>query len=336
LQYVAVLAPAGGLDLLQVAMFAAGAAEDDRLRLAEALGSFSLDPLYVVPPGDPKAGRWTDALGALKASTQDGWVVSGGVRLYNGAPVIEVEGSHLATGARFTWRQPEVPAFKALTDELRAAGWQEGAEFPPDRGTDPVILARRPGPEAVARARATFPGSSVIASSASTRAARLLAGSAGAVAEARSSDRQAVALVATGPAPAELGPDCWFVATLRFEGPRATYKAAGLALRRFILSADVPTSWDGTPQEKVALLALLDRARDAANDLPSEGPPLGASLTVAPALNFRAPETAQGAEQLVCPASACWLWRLAASRDGAHQVLPELGIAHITPADEER
>lgn len=335
LKYVAVLAPAGRLDLLQVALFAADAAEEDRLRLAEALGSFSFDTLHILRPGGPTAGLWTDALGALKARTDDGWVVSGGGRLYNGAPVIEVEGSHLASGARFTWRQPEAPAFKALSEELKAAGWQEGSDFPPDRGTDPLMLSRKLGPEATARARAAFPGSSILTCSSSTRAAKLLPGAAGAVAEARSPDTQAVALAAIGSAPTELGADCWLVATLRYEGPRATYKAAGLALRRFILSADVPTTWEGTPQEKVALLALLDGAREAANDLPSQAPPLGGALTVAPALSFLALGTTPGVELVDCPASAGWLWHLAGSRGGARQVLPELGVANNTPADEE-
>jgi hypothetical protein len=335
LRFVAVLAPAGGLDLLQVALFAADAAETDRLRLAEALGSFAYDALYVLRPGGPTGGQWSDPPGALKARTDDGWVVSGGVRLYNGTPVIEVEGSHLGSGARFTWRQPEAPAFKALTDGLRASGWQEGAQFPPDRGTDPLALSPRLGPEALARQRAGFPGSVVSASSASVRAAKLLAGSTGAVAEARSTDAQATAMVAIASAPAELGPDCWVAATLRYEGPRATYRAAGLALRRFILSADVPTTWDGTPQEKVALLGLLDGAREAANDLPSQAPALGGSLTIAPALSFLAGEATPGVERLDCPASVGWLWHLASSRDGARQVLPELGVADSTPTGEE-
>jgi hypothetical protein len=335
LEFVAILAPAGGVDLLQVALYAPETEEADRLRLAEALGSFSYDPLCVLPPGGPTAGQWGDAMGALKARTDDGWAVSGGVRLYNGAPVIEVEGSHLGSGARFTWRQPEAPAFKTLTDDLKAAGWQEGSDFAPERGTDALQLARKIGPEALARQRASFAGSGVATSSASARAAKLLPGSAGAVAEVRSTDTQAVALVAIGAAPAELGADCWLAASLRYEGPRATYKAAGLALRRFILSADVPTTWDGTPQEKVALLALIDGAREAANDLPGQAPPLGNTLTVAPVLSFLAGETTPGVERLECPASAGWLWHLAATRDGAQQVLPELNTGDKTLTDEE-
>ena len=325
LRAVGTLVAGADHDILQVVLFAPDTSEEDRLRLARVPAGFESAPVWVAPPAEAGEAEWVDRDGALQARVPGDWVVIGGLRLHNGMVALDIEGRHPPSGARFAWRQPELPCHKDLTPALAAAGWREGSEFPPDQGIDALIIAPRPEAVIAARRRALAGGALTLQTSGTApRAARLLPGGEGAAAHAAGGTDEATCLLAVADAPARLGDDCWMTAALRHEGPRDAHRAAGAALRGMILSAQVNPRWLASDEERGQLRALLAGAREAAADLPAEAPRVEAAPPARPVYAAPATEDTLGARRLSLNETPPWLWRLATDPAGARRRLPEL------------
>lgn len=334
LQVVGALVAGADHDILQAVLFVPDTSEDDRLRLARVPAGFESAPLWVAPPLEPGETDWVDREGALQARVPGDWVVIGGLRLYNGMVALDIEGRHPPSGARFSWRQPELPCHKDLTPALAAAGWREGAEFPPDHGIDALIIAPRPAAEGAARRLALAGGTLTLQHSGPAPGpARLLPGGEGATAHAAGGTDEATCLLAVADAPARLGDACWMTAALRYEGPRDAHQAAGAALRGMILSAQVNPRWPASDDERAQLRALLAGARDAAADLPAQAPQIVTAPRVRPVYAAPATQDTPGARRLFLNETPPWVWRLATSAAGARRHLPELlgGEDQTTP-----
>lgn len=335
LSFVAALVPSQALDVLQVLILGDDAPESDRCTLAQVLASFTCPALQIASQAGDGGTDWRDSTQAIQAHVDSGWLVTGGVTIYNEQPVINLVGRHLASGASFTWQQPEMPCFKSLTPALTAAGWQEGADYPPDRGTQPLVLARKLPVAELARRRSVGESGYKVVSAASTpHAAQLLKGGQGAGSTASDALGQASCLCAVAAAPAELGEDCWMAATLRYEGPRDSYQSAGAALRTLILSASVPTEAGATPQQKVALMGLIEGAKQAALDLPAKGPELAAVRKVTPAFSLLVTDNLARSRSVTFTPNLGWLWKVAADAAKGRQHLPELFPAEEAEAAE--
>lgn len=321
---VAVLARSENLDVLSILLARASLSVEDRMTLARALSSFESVPLWVDASPAVAAGAWVAEDGALQVQGLPGWELSGGVSLYNEVPVIALEGRHRDTGARFAWRQPEVPCFKHPSDRLLAAGWQEGAQFAPDQGVDSLVLQRRTGAVAVCRRRSMGTRTLGVTSSRELPAvAALLDGGEGAFASTETTELHTVCLGAVGPAPGHFGRDCWMVASLLYEGPPEALNAAGGALRSVIESVRVLDGWPGTAEQRETLRARVHAAQAVAATLPESGNPQEMA-PVLPALNHLVPDGAPEAIQGEVPAELSQIWRAASRRDGAQELLPEL------------
>jgi len=321
---LAVLARSENLDVLSILMARADLSVEDRMTLARALSSFESVPLWVDASPAAAAGVWVAEDGALRVEGQPGWELSGGVSLYNEVPVIAIEGRHRDTGARFSWRQPEVPCFKHPSDRLLAAGWQEGAQFAPDLGVDSLVLQRRTSAIAACRQRSMGTRTLGITSSRELpAAATLLDGGEGAYASTETTELCTVCLGAVGPAPGHFGRDCWMVASLLYEGPPEALDAAGGALRSMIESVRVLDGWPATSEQRETLRARVHAAQTVAGALPQSGDPQEMA-PVLPALNHLVPDGAPEAIQGEVPAELSRIWRAASRREGAQELLPEL------------
>jgi hypothetical protein len=322
-RWVLTLTPGAGVDLAQMVVATVEATPADRRVLAGVLASFQCEPLRMRQAPAPPASGWTDSSRALTLRVEDGWRLTGGVQVYNGLPAVEVWGVQPASGARFIWRQPELPCYKDLTPQLLSAGWREGDGFAPDRGTDPLSLRKRTNSADVARQRALETEGMVLESLTPGEAASaLLPGSEGARAAAETVSAVAVAICAVASAPPEFGPGAWMVASLKYEGPTGAQRAAGAALRRLLETARVSPDGFATAEERASLQVTLDGARAAAGLLPA--PELSATAGGPQAL-LGAPVEAEGrALALPVPVSAGVLWRLAGDEQIGSQALPEL------------
>lgn len=324
-QALAAFVPGRGFEVLQVAVFHPEASDEDRMALATVLASFESVPLWTAPESARTAGEWVDREGALKALVDHDWVVVGGVRLYNDMLAIDIEGRHPRSGARFSWRQPELPCYKDLSQELVAAGWREGSEFPPDRGIEPLALARRPNALAACRQRILAGGRlSIRSSGPAPRVSGLLPGGEGAFAHALGAAEEASCLCSVADAPTALGHGCWMAARLRYEGPRGMHEGAGAALRRLILSMEANPKWPAREGERKALDALLTGAREAAADLPATAPTLSPHPGVRPLLDALVARGSPDARRIRLPENITWLWNSASDVPGARLHLPEL------------
>ncbi len=322
---LALFSPGDTLDLLEVAVFARGTTREDRLRVAEFLSSFRCRPLSLPPVSITENGKWVGADRALEAEPPPGWVLSGGVTLYNETPAIDVQGIHPETGARFAWRQPEAPMYKELTEALAGAGWAEGSQFPPDQGIEPLVLkARAPAVDGAKLSLAESTSLNATAAGRAPNASKLLPNAEAGFAHARGEHREASCLYATADAPGALGEKCWMAASLRYEGPPGAHNAAGAALRALIANVTLGAGWPASSQQREALRALLEGARLAAADLPSSSATVAAKSSVLPAFSRLMPAGAAQAQQVAVPTRGTELWRDAAQAGTPGGSLPEL------------
>ena len=323
---VAMVARGDGLDLLQVAMFPSQAPVARRLQLANMLSSLEAASFAIASPESQAGGPWTGGDGALHSEAPAGWLVTGGVTLYNQTPAIRIEGTHPRTGASFSWLQPRTPFHKDLTPELASMGWRAGAEFPPDYGIEPLALARRATPLASVREYVLSTGGlSMKESGVSSHAAELLPGGEGAFARAQGPGGATASLFCTADTPQRLGAGCWMSAALSYTGAVQAHEAAGAALRSLILQARPDTSWPATGEQRATLHKLLQGAQQAAEGLPSEASGEGTTNpTVEPLLTRLAPAGVPGAVTIRLPRQDTSLWRQASTEAAATQTLPEL------------
>jgi len=325
LQAVAVLARSENLDVLTLLLARDGLPAADRLTLARALSSFESVPLWVDASPATTPGVWIAQDGALRADPPPGWEVAGGVVLYNEMPAIEVQGVHRGTGARFYWRQPELPCLKHPSQRLLDAGWKEGAHFAPDRGVDSLVLAARVTAVTACRDR-TMAGNKVGVTKAREllTAAAMLEGGEGAYASTETAEMVATCIGAVGAAPQEFGRDCWMVATLMVEASQDTVASTCAALRAFIESVRLLDGWPATEEQRRTLRARVAGAREAVQALPPAPESADTPAPAIPALDHLVPDGSARAIQGEVPVELSRLWRLASSEDTALQQLPEL------------
>ena len=325
IQAVAVLARSENLDVVTLLLARDGLSAADRLTLARALSSFESVPLWVDAGPSTTPGAWIAQDGALRAEPPLGWEVSGGVVLYNEMPAIEVQGVHRGTGARFYWRQPELPCLKHPSQGLLDAGWKEGAHFAPDRGVDSLVLAGRVSAVTACRDR-TMAGNKVGVTKAREllTAGAMLEGGEGAYASTETAEMVTTCIGAVGTAPQEFGRDCWMVATLMVEATQDTVASTFAALRAFIESVRLLDGWPATEEQRGTLRARVAGAREAVRALPPAPGSGDTPATVIPALSHLVPDGSARAIQGEVPAELSRLWGLASSEDTARRQLPEL------------
>ena len=322
---LATVVPHDAFDTLYVVYFTPDATEAQRLALCAIPASFRADPVHTLGTGEQGDERWVATDGALESDGLPGWLVSGGVRIYNGLPAIDIMGMQPRTGARFSWRQPEIPMYKDLSPALAAAGWREGAEFPPDQGTEPLLLWKRTGVvEACANRAEGGGGLSVQVSGEAPNAARMLEDAQGSFARASGQGIDASCLCALAPAPETLGTQSWMVASLRYEAPSGSHNDAGAALRRLIDAVRVRPHWPATTDQRRTLEAMIAGAREAAQDLPEGSREMTVGIERWPLLTGIVPADIDGATSVEIPSGASLPWARAVDADSARGNLPEL------------
>lgn len=323
LQAVAMLLPGQGADVLEVALAHAEVSDEDRAALAVLLAGVELPRDWSVRSLDPAGAGWSDPGGALAGDGQAGWLTRGSLRMYNGVPAIDVEGRHLLTGARFWWRQPEVPAYKDLTDALAQVGWREGAQFPPDRGMQPLVLRKRPSVSDLARSLANSEGARAQSIASSPVAGNLLVGGEGVRAELVAEGMEGALLGAVASAPRELGADTWLAGSMGYLAPTGSGAQAGDALRRAVLSVRLQNDWQGSAEDRAAVQGRLAGAARVAALLPTVAASTTPTATTVPVLTTLVPGDSSG-HQVSLAADLSWPWRSGPSASATGAALPEL------------
>ncbi|NSW57929.1 MAG: hypothetical protein HPY44_18145 [Armatimonadetes bacterium] len=322
---LAVVVPHDAFDTLYVVYFTPGATEAQRVALCAIPASFRADPVHTLGTGAQGDERWVATDGALESDGLPGWLVSGGVRIYNGLPAIDIMGLQPRTGARFSWRQPEIPMYRDLSPALAAAGWREGSDFPPDQGTEPLLLWKRTDVvEACANRAKGGSGLNVQVSGEAPNAARMLEGAQGSFARASGQGIDASCLCALAPAPKVLGADCWMVASLRYEAPSGSHNDAGAALRRLIDAVRVRPYWPATTEQRRALEAMIAGVREAAQDLPEGSREMTGGIERWPLLTGIVPADIDGATSVEIPPGDSLPWARVVDAQSAREQLPEL------------
>lgn len=322
---LATLSAHDGYDMLHVVYFAEDTPAAQRLNLCAIPASFRAAPVHVFGTGPQDQQRWAAADGALEADGLPGWLVSGGVRIYNGLPAIDIMGLQPRTGARFSWRQPEIPMYRDLSAALSDSGWREGSEFPPDLGAEPLILWRRSSAvEACASRARGEAGLRLTVSGEAPNAARMLEGAQGSFARASGDGIDASSLCALAPAPQVLGADCWMVASLRYEAPAGSHNDAGAALRRLIESVRVRPYWPATNEQRRILETMAAGVREAAQDLPEGSREMTGGIERWPLLVGTVPPGTDGARVVELPPGDVLPWARANDAEAARTHLPEI------------